>query len=155
MKKIILVFVTIFFSACSIKQIPTESNSVFFTMNSPLLKLSDAGFIHHYNNYTTLQIYNSGVSLLKLDIKDKICINSACSDKKSFNEKYLLDAHYDELISDIINQRPIYEKQNLVKTDCGFKQVISKNSIKYELCNNKSIFKDAKNNITIVLRLIK
>ncbi|ASM38759.1 MAG: hypothetical protein SPI03_04565 [Campylobacter sputorum] len=155
MKKILSIIISIFFTACSIKNTPQASSSVFFNINSPNLKISDAGFVHHYNNYTTLQIYNSGVSILKLDIKDKICINSACSNKIDFNKKYLLEAHYDNFLNDIINQKPIYEKENLIKTDCGFKQNISKNSIKYELCNNKSIFKDTKNGITIVLRLIK
>ncbi|ASM40351.1 hypothetical protein CSPB12327_00755 [Campylobacter sp. RM12327] len=155
MKNLLTIIVVLFFTACSIKNTPQSSSSVFFTINSPNLKISDAGFIHYYNNYTTLQIYNSGVSILKLDIKDKICINSACSNKIDFNKKYLLESHYDSFLNDIINQKPIYEKESLIKTDCGFKQNISKNSIEYEVCNNKSIFKDTKNNITIVLRLIK
>lgn len=153
--KFLLILATLFFSGCMLKNAPKQSTSVFFAINSPNLKINDAGFIHHYNNYTTLQIYNLGVSILKIDIKDKICINSVCINKREFNKKYLLNEHYDDFLNDIINQKAIYKKQNLKKTDCGFKQIISKNYIKYELCNNKSVFEDTKNGIKIILRLVK
>ena len=149
----IMIFTIIaIFTGCA-KITPQTSNAVNFTVISPTLKISDAGFLHKFKNKTELQIYNSGVSILKMDIsEDKICLNSACDDEKTFNRKFFKNEHYIGFFSDILNHKPIYNGKNLQKTDCGFIQNISENFIQYKFCDNSIEFADTKNKIKIKLK---
>ena len=150
---VILAFVS-FFSGCA-KNSPQNSQAVSFTVISPSLKIRDAGFIHKFANKTELQIYNSGVSILKMDISEnKICLNSACDDEATFNRKFFKNSHYNGFFSDILNHKPIYNGKNLQKSDCGFLQNLSDNFIQYEFCNNLVEFTDTKNKIKIKLKEI-
>ena len=160
MKKINL-FLLSFFGICAIfagcaKITPQSSQAVSFSVISPNLKVSDAGFIHKFKEKTELQIYNSGVSILKLEIfENKICLNSACDDEATFNRKFFKDTHYNGFFSDILNHRPIYNAKNLQKSDCGFLQNISENFIEYKFCNDLVEFADTKNKIKIKLKELK
>ena len=148
MKKIYIFIAILLFTGCA-KISPQSSKAVAFTVISPSLKINDVGFIHRFKEKTELQIYNSGVSILKMDISyDKICLNSACDDEISFNRKFFKNEHYIGFFSDILNHKPIYNEKNLVKTDCGFIQNISENFIEYKLCNEFIEFADTKNKIT-------
>ena len=100
---ILAIFITIF-TGCTHQ--PKYSNSVLFSFITPNLRISDAGFIHHYQNQTQIQIYNSGSVILNLKLAQNICINGVCSDRQSFNTKYLKSAHYDEIIDDILYAFP-------------------------------------------------
>ena len=156
MKKIhfftILFSLSAIFSGCA-KLTPQNSKAINFTAISPSLKISDAGFIHRFAEKTELQIYNSGVSVLKIDISEnKICLNSACDDEPTFNRKFFKNAHYNGFFSEILNHKPIYNGKNLQKTDCGFIQNLSENFIEYKLCNNSLEFADTKNKIKIKLK---
>ena len=154
MKKIYIFIAILLFAGCA-KISPQSSQAVSFTAISPSLKISDAGFIHRFKEKTELQIYNSGVSILKMDIShDKICLNSACDDEISFNRKFFKNEHYIGFFSDILNHRPIYNGKNLQKTDCGFIQNISENFIQYKFCDNLIEFSDTKNKIKIKLKEI-
>ncbi|WXG61205.1 hypothetical protein VB002_07355 [Campylobacter concisus] len=53
-----------------------------------MIKINDVGFFHIYKNDLNLQIYSSGVNTANINIKDKICVNSACFKKTEFNEKF-------------------------------------------------------------------
>lgn len=131
---------------------PQRSNSVLFSFITPDLRISDAGFIHHYANQTQIQIYNSATVILNLKLAQNICINSVCLDRQSFNAKYLKSTHYNEIIDDIINKRQIYDGINLKKTNCGFEQNITDKMLKYEVCNNTMKFIDSKNRVKIIIR---
>ena len=144
----------VIFSGCA-KNSPQNSQAVSFTVISPTLKVSDAGFIHKFKEKTELQIYNSGISILKMDISEnKICLNSACDDEPTFNRKFFKNSHYNGFFSDILNHKPIYNGKNLQKTECGFIQNISENFIEYKFCNNSIEFADTKNKIKIKLKEI-
>lgn len=153
MKRFIFaIFVILLFTACSIKT-PLSSKAINFMVISPIVRFSDAGFMHKYLNETNIQIYNSGVNILNLIIKkDKICMNGACEDELVFNEKFFKMQHYRGILNQILNMSQIYNGINLQKTDCGFSQNISKYFIKYEKCNNSVNFIDSKNGIKIILK---
>ena len=89
----------------------------------------------------------------KLQLAQNICINGVCSDRQSFNTKYLKSAHYDEIIDDIISKKPIYEAKNLNLNSCGFKQEIA--MLSYEVCDDLVKFIDNQNRVKIIIRELK
>lgn len=149
----LLLFICIigFFTGCAMPEVD-HSKSISLLIKSKILKVNDAGFIHFYKNYTNVQIYNSGKSVLNLNIKDKICINNACENKTEFNKKFFLNAHYEDLLEDILEARAIYDGKNLVKTNCGFEQNLRNISVEYKICGGKVRFTDQKNGIKIVMK---
>lgn len=152
MKRIFFAFFLIFTLFGCAKKSPDISKAINFTMISPNIRVSDAGFLHKNSDSIDLQVYNSGVSILELKVgKNTIC-TSLCKEELKFNEEFLKDKHYKGFLKDILNMKPIYNGENLQKTNCGFVQNISKNSIKYNRCNNLVEFSDLKNNIKIKLK---
>ena len=132
---------------------PKRSSGVLFSFITPQIRISDTGFIHSYTNGTQVQIYNSGTLTLNLKLAQNICINAVCSDRQSFNTKYLKSAHYDEIIDDIISKKPIYEAKNLNLNSCGFKQEIA--MLSYEVCDDLVKFIDNQNRVKIIIRELK
>ncbi|MCI6989011.1 MAG: hypothetical protein MR902_05495 [Campylobacter sp.] len=147
MKKIFIVVFAILFAGC-VQKTPQSSTGLKFTIISPMVKISDMGFLHRYKNEINLQIYSSGVSVLNLYLKEKVCMNGACDDEMVFNSKFFKREHYRGFLGEILSAKPIYDGRNLQKSDCGFTQIIS-DDIKYSVCNDEVSFKDAKFNIKI------
>lgn len=142
MNKFLKIFFIVFlmsFTGCVTKT-PIKQNSVLFTLVSPNLKFSDAGFIKTANKSIKLQIYSSGVSLLNVTIKDKICYNGVCKDELEFNKDFFKSEYYRGFFADILRKKPLYNARNLVKTSCGFDQNLS--SFTYQICDNKLYFKN-------------
>lgn len=151
MRKFLFFGAIFLFAGCALKA-PVLTKAVYFTINSPLVKLNDAGFVRFNGENIIAEIYNSGVSVLKISIKKQICLNFICKNKLKFNEMFFKSKHYDELLSDILRQKPIFGGENLIKTKCGFSQNLSKNSIQYEVCAKDAKFTDSKNGVKIVLK---
>lgn len=149
--KIIAVFLVILLVGCSTKA-PEPPKSVSFTMITPTFKISDAGFVRFNPNKTELQIYSSGVSLLEVSIKDRICYNKACKDELEFNEEFFKRTQYRGFFNDILKKKPIFNNQGLVKTNCGFEQNLT--NISYKVCDNKMRYEDKKEKIKIIIREI-
>ncbi|NLK65863.1 MAG: hypothetical protein GX282_00060 [Campylobacteraceae bacterium] len=148
-RKILPILVGILFFGCSTKEIEPPK-AVHFTMLSPSLKISDAGFVRFKPNWTELQIYSSGVSLLEVSIKDRICYNGACKDELEFNKEFFKRAQYRGFFSDILKKKPIFNAQSLVKTPCGFDQNLT--NITYQVCNNVMRYNDSKEKIKIIIK---
>ncbi|MBR8461307.1 hypothetical protein KDD93_08035 [Campylobacter sp. faydin G-24] len=146
---------TIIFSGCFEKQPPISSQTFAITIISPMIKINDVGFIHHYKNNINLQIYSSAINTANIKIDDQICINRACFEKIEFNKKFFLNEHYDAFFEDILTRNKIYNGVNFTKSDCGFTQNISKNFIKYEVCGNNIKFIDTTKNIKIIIKELK
>lgn len=130
----------IFFSACSIKNIKSNSQSVFVNINTDLIKTNDQGFLYKNNKNIKLELYKLGQLFFLVNINNKICINKICYDKKIFNKKFFKKQYYDTLLEDILNKKAIYNGKNLIKTSCGFTQEID--DIKYMICNDEIYFKN-------------
>lgn len=151
-KFIVFTLISVVFFGCA-KLTPKLSKAMNCTIISPLIKISDAGFLHKFGNQNSVQIYSSGVNIVNLDIKnDKICLNNTCDDELIFNRKFFAKEHYKGLLSDILDFKPIYNSKHLIKTDCGFTQNISENSIQYQVCNKSLEFRDLKNSVKIKLK---
>jgi hypothetical protein len=145
--------VMLFFSACSVKEQTIEtSQPVKLIIKTPLVKLSGIGFYKKGGKYANLQIFSGGVATLDYKSAGNICINDKCMTRGIFNENLFLQPHYDELIDDILAQKPIYNSKNIIKTEDGFSQHVIKAQefdISYEANESGAEFYDLQNNITI------
>lgn len=120
---------------------------------SPMIKIDDVAFLKKENNTLNLELYKLGQAFFEIKIKDKICINFVCYDKKVFNQKFFKNEYYEDILSDILNAKTLWQGRNLQKTNCGFKQDIkAKNyEIFYQVCDNKVSFFDNISGIKIIL----
>lgn len=147
--------------ACSVSKATfSHSKAVFVTLNSPQVKFADAGFLYQNKEGIKLEIYNLAQPLFTLDIRQsKVCVNSYCTSKANFNQKFFQNAHYDELINDIINGKALYRGLNFEQKPCGFEQnLVSKSgkfSIIYRVCNGEISFEDSIKKINFSLKRIK
>lgn len=147
MKKFAVLPLIFLFFGCVLKT-PQSSKGYHVTLISPMIKISDFGFMHEYKNDISLQIYNLGVSVAQIKISDKICINRGCFSKSDFNAKFFKQPYYDDILEDILLKKPLFNGVNFKKTECGFSQ--NYNEISYEICNNDLKFKDK--NVKIILK---
>jgi len=134
---------------------PTASKTVQVTILSPMMKINDVGFLHVYKKGLNLQIYSSGLNTANIKISGQICVNRGCFAPSEVNKKFFLAEHYDEILSDILQGREIFNGAGLSKTACGFEQNISANLIKYEVCGGDAKFSDAKNRVKVILKELK
>jgi len=113
MKYIVFIFVIILFTACSTKQAKI-SNSAVIIFKTPSMKFYDKGFVKIYDEYINLQIYNSGVVALNLDIyEDKVCTGTfKCMDATVFNESYLSSSYAPEFLYKLFSQKKVYFKDH-------------------------------------------
>ena len=156
MKNFLFTLLSVFiFTGCVATKTPQNSQAFQVTLFSPMIKINDVGFFHKYKNELNLQIYSSGVNTANINIRDKICINSACFNKTEFNEKFFLAPHYESLFEEILQKEKIYDGKGLVNTECGFSQNLSSYFIKYEVCDNYVKFIDSKNKIRVIIKELK
>jgi hypothetical protein len=145
--------IILFFSACSVKEQTIEtSQPIKLIIKTPFIKISGIGFYKKGGKYANLQIFSGGVAVLDYKSAGNICINDKCMTRGIFNEKLFLQTHYDELIDDILAQKPIYNSQNLTKKDDGFSQHIVKTDVfdvLYEADGNGTKFNDLQNGVII------
>ncbi|NLY04480.1 MAG: hypothetical protein GXZ15_06625 [Campylobacter sp.] len=149
MRRFSVFLIILMIAGCSTTQ-PTPPKALNFTMISSNFKISDAGFLRTYKNSTQLQVYSSGTGLLEVKIKDRVCYNSVCKDELEFNNDFFKRVHYRGFFENILKKEPIYEKRNLVKTECGFDQNLT--DISYQICGEKMTFVDSRNGIKIIIR---
>ena len=151
LKIFVILAISLIFLGCLGQNLP-QSKSVLFLIKSKNLKLNDTAFIHKARNSSKIQVYSNGQNIFELKFNEKACVNGVCFSKLEFNEKFLGRLHYNSIFEDILDKKPIYGGKNLVKNACGFTQNISENSIKYEICDNKTVFIDKKTNTKIIIK---
>lgn len=153
MKRVIYALLLIvFFVGCVDKKPPIYTKSYHATLISPMIKISDVAFLHVHDKFLNMQIYSFGVNTADIKISKNICLNQSCLNQSKFNERFFLARHYDGLLAEILTAKPIFDKDSLIKTQCGFNQNIKKNFIEYEICAGNIKFIDTKNKIKIVLK---
>ncbi|TLD85363.1 hypothetical protein LS70_002130 [Helicobacter sp. MIT 11-5569] len=98
--------------------------TIFFSTNA--FKFYDLGFVKSYPNHTTLEIFNAGIVLLKMDCyKDKICLNTQCYAKDSVMRKFFGNDAFRELdFNAILKGQEIFSGENKRKIQNGFEQNI-------------------------------
>lgn len=94
---------------------PTLSSSATILLKTPALKYYDKGFITKYDNYTQVQIFSAGISILNLKLyEDKVCSDTfSCLDNKSFNKQYLHKSYEGPFLKKLFEK----EDKNIVFRD--------------------------------------
>lgn len=70
------------------------------------MKFYDKGFINKFDNYTQVQIFSAGTSILSLKIyKNQICRDTfECQTLKSFNNEYLHKSYKDNFLKELFDK---------------------------------------------------
>ena len=149
MKKILILALLFFLSACAVKKDSfKQSKSIYLTAKfANGFRLSEAGFLYENERYKILELYKLGQGIFKLNLARQICVNELCYSKENFNKTFFKMSHYEDFLQDILDKKPIYKALNLKKTSCGFTQKIK--NLNYELCGNTLTYVDKKNNILL------
>lgn len=108
-----MIFFTLFFLGCSFNQAKIVSSATIL-IKTPKLKFYDKGFISKYANFTRVEIFSAGVSVLRLDLYDnQVCKDSfKCQKSKNFNKEFLDSSYEDSFLKDLFerNKKSIIHK---------------------------------------------
>ena len=112
----LVIFVIVLFTSCASKKL-IKSNGAVIIFKTPSMKFYDKGFVKVYDKYINLQIYNTGVVALNLDIyKNKICKGFLeCMKSKEFNKLYLSSTYEDEFLYKLFSSKKVYFKDKVNK----------------------------------------
>jgi hypothetical protein len=143
--------IVLMLSGCALKPQIDQASSIYLTLKTPLVRLSDFAFVRQSFLNTNVQVLNAGKVVLDMRIATSICLNGPCYDKRAFNRRFFGDAHYPELLEEILAGVPIYEGKNKITTDEGFAQEISRfnRTLLYEATPTQTVFRDPAQGILI------
>jgi len=149
LKKFLLPF---FFLLSFLTGCATKTTPVYISINSPVIKISDEGFLKEGPGYKEIVIYKAGFAPVKLLIKeDRICVNNRCFNKYLFMRRYFKGFKKD-IFDKILNKKPLSLKF-YKKTKNGFLE--KSDNIYYLVRKNSVLFKDKKEHITIFIKYLK
>ena len=164
LKKILLGTVMgVYLSGCAGMQ-PSPQNSsteksIFVVLKTPVFNYADQGFIRKEGNKTGLEIYASGIAVMKLDISEgKVCNGTglfSCMGKKEFNSRYLSASYPEDTLEKILKGEAIFGGKNLERSKKGFSQKIvqdGSHAIHYNVLNHAITFHDTISHIVIKVR---
>ncbi len=94
------------FSGC-FNTSPKLSSSATILIKTPSMKFYDKGFIFVYDNYTQVQIFSAGTSILDMKIyKDRICSSTfKCQDLNNFNALNLHKSYKKDFIKKLFEKK--------------------------------------------------
>lgn len=117
----------------------SKTKTIFFSTKN--FKFYDLGFIKTYANSTSLEIFNAGSALLKMDCyPNKICLNSKCYSKDSITRFFFDSNAFKELdFQAVLKKQEIFNGENKVEIQDGFLQNITRDG----LTLNYKIIKDS------------
>ena len=118
----------------------TSKTIFFFTKD---FRFYDLGFIKSYTNYTSLEIFNAGVALLKMDCyENTICLNAKCYAKDSIMRRFFGSDTFNDLdFRAILKGQEIFDGENKIMLLDGFQQSIGRAglTLDYQVTNAPSI----------------
>jgi hypothetical protein len=139
--------------------VPEEQTSTFIVMKTPVLRYADQGFVHKGMGVTKVEIYASGVAVMKLEMTaNKICNGSglfSCMSKAEFNKRYLSSHYPDSTLENIFRGEKIFAGANVKAIAGGFEQNILKAGVyalKYTVLKGNIVFRDTISNILIKVK---
>jgi len=153
-KNSILLAIVFLFNACTTT--PKKQESAFIVMKTPKFKYADMGFIT-IGSVVKVEIYGAGQPLMSLEMNGmNICMSTfKCMEKKDFNREMLSSSYPDTILENIFSSKPIFNRDNFIKTNNGFSQKLTKDGeydISYSVKGNQRIFRDSLNKILIKVR---
>ncbi len=156
MQYLLLVVVTLFFSACSVKNYEHTQTKIII-IKSPKIKFADIGYIRNSDKAIELELFLAGQPIEKITVNHLICTSEGCMSKSGFNEEYLNRAYPDEIMQNILLGAEIYNGMNKIKTEDGFEQSVKTDRVNiiYRVNQKQIYFKDRKNSIIFKVKDIK
>ncbi|WP_331775139.1 hypothetical protein [Sulfurospirillum sp. 1612] len=156
LKQLLLVFIILLFGGCGLKQESIRTYPYKIVVKTKTIRIADAGFLKESQGYQSLQIFTAGTAVLRVELADRACLNGRCTTREDFNTRLFGYAYYKNMMDDILSQRPLYNRKNLVKIDGGFKQQIQSKyyNIFYRVEGRNVYFKDTLNHVLIKLQRI-
>ena len=108
----------------------STTKAIFFSTKD--FRFYDLGFVKSFANYTSLELFNAGVVLLKMDCyNNKICLNSTCYAKDSITRRFFgSDAFRDLDFIALLKGKEIFNGENKNNFSQGFSQTITRDSLK-------------------------
>nr|WP_317381117.1 hypothetical protein [uncultured Helicobacter sp.] len=102
----------------------STTKTIFFSTKD--FRFYDLGFVKSYANSTSLEIFNAGAVLLKMDCyKNKICLNTKCYAKDSIVRHFFGNDGFRELdFQAVLKGWEIFNGENKVGIQNGFSQRI-------------------------------
>ena len=159
MKKIsiLMVATAMFLSQGCLSPKPLSERSSFIVWKSSQFKYADMGFVSEGQNSVKVEIYGSGVAIMRLNItRDQVCMSKLeCMGKKEFNKKILSHNYPDDILTNIFKSKEIFGGKGMVKSEGGFRQTIfskGEYDIEYSVTKNQTIFRDRYNSILIKVK---
>ncbi len=106
-KKIFIYISFIFLLSGCLSTKPTLSSSATILIKTPSMKFYDKGFIFNYTDYTQVQIFSAGTSILDMKIyKDRICSSTfKCQSLQSFNAQNLHKSYEKDFIKKLFERK--------------------------------------------------
>ncbi len=153
----VMVFILFLLSGCTTKIPITSSDTYLISIKNKQMALSDTGFLNHGKDYINVQILSAGAVLFNLEVQDNVCLDGRCTSRMEFNKRFFDYPHYEAIISDILEMKPLYQGKNKVIIDDGFEQDIDliESHISYKVQYKSLTFRDSKNGILIKLKELK
>ncbi len=101
-----LIFTVLFLTSCAQKQV-INSTSATILIKTPTMKFYDKGFISSFEDYTQVQIYSAGKTVLDLKIyENRVCKSTfECESSKEFNKKYLHSSYKENFLKSIFDDK--------------------------------------------------
>ncbi len=156
---IAVVSISILLSGCMSPSLPATQRSMFIVMKTPVLRYADQGFISRSSDKVEVEIYASGVAVMKLKImKTQICNGSGlfgCLSKKEFNTRFLSMYYPKDILENIFRGEAIFSGEGLSQQRGGFTQSIQKPGvydIQYTVLNGSIVFRDTISHILIKVK---
>jgi len=150
-KSLMLLFVVMLLG-CTKPSYQTQKSALIL-IKTPYLKYADMGFIYQGKESSKVEIYANAQPVFVLSIyPNSICMDKLkCLEPSRFNEQFLSSHYPKDLLSNIFNQKPIFDAQNLTQTPNGFKQRIKTQNvdIAYSTIGDRTIFRDNTNKVAI------
>lgn len=152
-----MIFIILLLSGCATKIPIISSDTYLITIKNKQMALSDTGFLNHGKDYINVQIFSVGAVLFNLEVQENVCLDGRCTSRMEFNKLFFEYPHYEAMINDILEMKPLYDGENKVTIEGGFEQELDLlgSHISYKVQGKSLSFKDSKNGILIKLKELK
>jgi len=100
-----MIFLIFFSVGCSLNQ-PKIVSSATILIKTPNLKFYDKGFISKFGNFTRLEVFSAGVTVLRLDIYDnRVCKDTfRCQKSEDFNKEFLHSSYEKDFLKNLFEK---------------------------------------------------
>ena len=153
----VMIFMVFLLSGCATKIPIISSDTYLISIKNKQIALSDTGFINQGKNYTNVQIFSAGAVLFNLEVQDDVCLDGRCTSRMEFNKLFFEHPHYEAIINDVLEMKPLYGGKNKVIIEGGFEQELdlANSHISYKVQGKSLTYRDRENGILIKLKELK